>query len=146
VRRVGAQSALGVIGVVLRVALLRCAALVVDVGCGGAGLGVGLGLRLGGLTACVGGGHDDAISALEDAQESGEGRKGRWRRTIGRGAVSAAGQIVIAIGNYPVNTHRRLSGIGSRQVRVRDVLNVDESCRSRSAPRFSSTGCPTTTS
>jgi hypothetical protein len=72
VRRVGAQSALGVI-------------LVVDVGCGGAGLGVGLGLRLGRLTACVRSGHDDSTSALEDAQESGEGRRGRWRRTIGRG-------------------------------------------------------------
>jgi hypothetical protein len=85
VRRVGAQSALGVIGVLLSVAVLWCASLVVDVGCGSAGLGVGLGLRLGRLTACVRSGHDDSTSALEDAQESGEGRRGRWRRTIGRG-------------------------------------------------------------
>ena len=71
---VGAQSTLGVVRVLLGIALLRSGALVVDVGCCGAGLGVGLVLRLRGLTACVGCGHDGSVYRL--VRLCGKGARG----------------------------------------------------------------------
>jgi hypothetical protein len=62
-RGVGAQSTLGLVRILLCVSLRGRAALVVDVVGGGAGLGTGLVLWLGGLTACVWGGHDESGSA-----------------------------------------------------------------------------------
>jgi hypothetical protein len=80
--RVGAQRTLGVIGILLRVSLLRCTTLVVDVGRRGAGLRVGLVLRLGGLATCVGGRHDDDSRYTLDGCVGQEEDEEGWWRTV----------------------------------------------------------------
>jgi hypothetical protein len=68
VLRVRAQSALGVVRVLLR-ALGDIATLVVDVAAGLARLGLGLALGLGGLAAGVGCGHDDVYVVASTKSE-----------------------------------------------------------------------------
>jgi hypothetical protein len=92
VLRVRAKPLLGVLGRLLRVALETISAtLVVDVAGGLARLRLGLLLRLGGLAASVGCGHDEVVGAGERVRE--EGRGGDGGRDVRVGLVGVGGSV-----------------------------------------------------